>query len=65
MLCPGENPGRHGAKPATNRLSYDTAKQYRESTLNQAYDRKMKTNQFKEGNAMYNTQSISNRMDNT
>jgi hypothetical protein len=22
---PGSNPGRHGGKPATNRLSYDTA----------------------------------------
>jgi hypothetical protein len=23
--CPDANPGRHGGKPATNRLSYDTA----------------------------------------
>jgi hypothetical protein len=26
MLCPGANPGRRGGKPATNRLSYGTAK---------------------------------------
>jgi hypothetical protein len=25
MLCPDANPGRHGGKPATNRLSYGTA----------------------------------------
>jgi hypothetical protein len=26
MLCPDANPGRRGGKPATNRLSYGTAK---------------------------------------
>jgi hypothetical protein len=26
MLCPDANPGRRGEKPATNRLSYGTAK---------------------------------------
>jgi hypothetical protein len=25
ILCPDANPGRRGAKPATNRLSYGTA----------------------------------------
>jgi hypothetical protein len=28
MLCPDANPGRRGGKPATNRLSYGTAKVY-------------------------------------
>jgi hypothetical protein len=26
MICPGASPGRRGGKPATNRLSHDTAK---------------------------------------
>jgi hypothetical protein len=28
MTCQGSNPGRRGGKPATNRLSYGTPKEY-------------------------------------